>query len=166
MKIVKWLSSTVVATVLLLAFNVGVYAESGNSSEMNVSLGSMEKVELSQSELEEIFKHMVWQDSSESQIPKVPENNFAVNSSRVVFEYSGLGESEISQSSSTLTVPDSDYGRIVTVTVVQWADNLSIIRSPQVLYMLISKDFQKDHYVTGRYTSENTSFDFRGRYLH
>ncbi|GIO35502.1 hypothetical protein J41TS12_03630 [Paenibacillus antibioticophila] len=162
MKIVKWLSPTLIIAVLFLSFNVSVYAESESYPEVSMNLGSMTKVELSQSELEQIFEHMIWQDSSESQVSELHENNFSVNALRVFFEYSGLEKSEIFQSSGTISVPDSDYGRIVTTTVVQWADSLSIIRSPQVLYMLISKDFQKDHYVTGRYTSENTSFDFRG----
>lgn len=162
MKRIKSLSVTLAVVILLLTFNVSANAESVNSIEANVNSGSMAKVELSQSELEEIFEKMVWQNYPENQTPNLLGNNFSINASRVFFEYSGLGKGEIAQSSNSLTVPDSDNGRIVTLTVVQWADSFSTIRSPQVLYMLISKDFQKDKYVTGRYTDTNTSIDLRG----
>lgn len=160
-KFIKLLSSIVVASLFLFTFNAATYAES------DAKLVTMEKVELSQSELDKIFENMIWQESSDTQEKTARENKtisgnaYAAYSSSVFFEYSGLEPSSIMQSSSTLTVPDSDYGRTVTLTVVQWADKFSTFRNPAVLYALVNKDFEKKHYVVGRYTSENTSIDFK-----
>ncbi|MWV46336.1 hypothetical protein GRF59_22280 [Paenibacillus sp. HJL G12] len=148
------------SVILLLGFNLSAFAADERTTTENSKDEGTTVVtggyitHLTPSQAEEYEKNLVFGESRlvEGTIPGITTFDAVVS-----LQWEKLNQYDLVSAYNTLTVNKTST---INVTLVQWADSFTSLRSPEMTYGLMSADYQTNRSIAGKYDNTNATIQF------